>query len=153
MKMNEIVNEGIWAQTGDFMDIPNPPAVYTKYAQPHTQFPELKTIHGNLRELVANREDVRAMQAWLNQAGYEAGTEDGAWGPNTHNALATFNRAFTHAYARAKQQKNTANFFKVVNAAMFIANPGAYVANQIKGAAIDAVTDVASNALTGNNNT
>ena len=153
MKINEIVNEGIWAQTEEFWDMPDPPAVYAKYAQPHPEVPELKTIHGNLQQLADNREDVRAMQAWLNQAGYEAGTEDGAWGPNTHNALATFNGAFVRSYARAKRQRNTANFFKVVNAAMFIANPGAYVANQIKGVAIDAVTDVAVNALTGNNNT
>jgi len=153
MKVYDILSEGIWAQTGDFMDIPNPPAVYAKYAQPHPQFPELKTIHGNLQELAANREDVRAMQAWLNQAGYEAGTEDGAWGTNTYTALETFNRAFTHAYARAKQQKNTANFFKVVDAVMFVANPAAFVANKVRGAATNAVVDLATDALSGNKST
>ena len=153
MKINEIVNEGIWAQTGEYMDIPNPPAVYAKYAQPHPQFPELKTIHGNLEELAANREDVRAMQAWLNQAGYEAGTEDGAWGPNTHTALATFNSAFVRSYAKAIKERNLNRFFTVVSGVMFVANPTQWIAKRLEGAAADAAVGAVTRAVTGNTST
>jgi len=157
MKMNEIVNEarffGLWKDTEDFEDMPPPPAVYAKYAQPHPDYPELKTIHGNLRELAANREDVRAMQAWLNQAGYEAGTEDGAWGPNTHTALATFNSAFVRSYAKAIKERNLNRFFTVVSGVMFVANPTQWIAKRLEGAAADAAVGAVTRAFTGNTST
>ena len=150
--MNEIVNEGIWAQTGDYTEMTPPPAVYAKYAVQHSQLP-IKTISGDISDLAYNKQDLAELQQWLNSNGYDAGGVDGTWGPQTRAALQAFNRQFVNSYQNAVRQRNTANFFKVVNAAMFIANPGAYVANRIKGAATNAVVDVAVNALTGNNNT
>lgn len=157
MKMNEIVNEarlfGLWKDTEDFEQMPPPPAVYAKYAQPHPQFPELKTIHGNLQSLADNGEDVRAMQAWLNQAGYEAGTEDGAWGPNTHNALAAFNSAFVRSYDKAIKDRNLDRFFTVVSGVMFVANPGQWIAKRLEGEIVNRVATGVGKRVTGNNNT
>ena len=149
MKMQEITEGRLWAQTNDFMTMEPPPTVYSRYAVSHSQFPELKVIQGNLQALADNPADVRQMQQWLNDLGYNAGTVDGQWGTNTFNALNTFNQDFVNSYNRARQQRNLSRFFTVLDAALFVANPAAFVTDKVRGAATNAAIGAVTNAVRG----
>ena len=150
MRMQEITEGRLWAQTNDYLEMAPPPAVYAKYAVSHSQFPELKVIQGDIRDLVNNRQDLAQLQQWLNSNGYDAGGVDGTWGPQTRAALQAFNEHFVNSYNSAVRQRNRDRFFRVVDAAMFVANPAAFVANKVRGAATNAVVDLAVDALSGN---
>jgi len=151
--MQEITEGRLWAQTADYTQMTPPPAVYAKYAVQHSELPELKTISGDISDLAYNKQDLAELQQWLNSNGYDAGGVDGTWGPQTRAALQAFNRQFVKSYQTAVRQRNRDRFFTVVDAAMFVANPASFIANKVRGAATNAVVDVAVNALTGNNNT
>lgn len=153
MKMQEITEGRLWAQTNDYTQMAPPPAVYAKYAVSHSQFPELKTISGNIQALVDNKQDLAQLQQWLNNNGYDAGGVDGTWGPQTRAALGAFNQHFVNSYQTAVRQRNRDRFFRVVDAAMFVANPAAFVANKVRGAATGAVVDLAVDALSGDKST
>ena len=148
--MQEITEGRLWAQTNDYLEMAPPPAVYAKYAVSHSQFPELKVIQGDIRDLVNNRQDLAQLQQWLNSNGYDAGGVDGTWGPQTRAALQAFNQHFVNSYNSAKKSRNLARFFRVVDAAMFVANPAAFVANKVRGAATNAVVGTVQNAFQGN---
>ena len=150
MRMQEITEGRLWAQTNDYLEMAPPPAVYAKYAVSHSQFPELKVIQGDIRDLVNNRQDLAQLQQWLNSNGYDAGGVDGTWGPQTRAALQAFNQHFVNSYNSAKKSRNLARFFRVVDAAMFVANPAAFVANKVRGAATNAVVGTVQNAFQGN---
>jgi hypothetical protein len=149
MKMQEITEGRLWAQTNDFMTMEPPPAVYAKYAVSHSQFPELKVIKGNIQALVDNKQDLAQLQQWLNSNGYDAGAVDGTWGPQTLAALQAFNQHFVNSYNRAKQQRDLARFFRVVDAVMFVANPAAFVGDKVRGAATNAALGAVTNAVRG----
>ena len=149
MKMQEITEGRLWAQTNDFMTMDPPPPVYSRYAVSHSQFPELKVIQGNVQALADNPADVRQMQQWLNDLGYNAGAVDGQWGTNTYNALDTFNQDFVRSYNRAKQQRNLRRFFTVLDAALFVSNPTAFVTNKVRGAATNAALGAVTSAVRG----
>jgi len=153
MKMNEITEGRLWAQTNDYWEMAPPPAVYAKYAVSHSQFPELKVIQGNIQALADNRQDLTQLQQWLNSNGYDAGGVDGIWGPQTRAALTAFNQHFVNSYNRAKQQRDLARFFRVVDAVMFVANPAAFVTSKVRGAATDAALGAVTKAFTGNTST
>ena len=153
MRMQEITEGRLWAQTNDYLNMEPPPAVYAKYAVSHSQFPELKVIQGNIQALVDNKQDLAQLQQWLNSNGYDAGAVDGTWGPQTLAALQAFNQHFVNSYNRAKQQRDLARFFRVVDAVMFVANPAAFVTNKVRGAATDAVVGTVQNAFQGNTST
>jgi len=153
MKMNEITEGRLWAQTNDYWEMAPPPAVYAKYAVSHSQFPELKVIQGNIQALADNRQDLTQLQQWLNSNGYDAGGVDGIWGPQTRAALTAFNQHFVNSYNRAKQQRDLARFFRVVDAVMFVANPAAFVTKRIQSAATGAAVGAVTKAFTGNTST
>lgn len=150
MKMHEITEGRLWAQTNDYLNMEPPPAVYAKYAVPHSQFPELKVISGNIQALANNRQDLIQLQQWLNSNGYDAGAVDGTWGPQTLAALQAFNQHFVNSYNRARQQRDLARFFRVVDAVMFVANPAAFITNKVRGAAQGAALGAVTNAVRGN---
>lgn len=151
--MQEITEGRLWAQTNDYLEMAPPPAVYAKYAVSHSQFPELKVIQGDIQALVNNRQDLAQLQQWLNSNGYDAGGVDGAWGPQTRAALQAFNQHFVNSYNSAKKSRNLARFFRVVDAAMFVANPAAFVTKRIQSAATGAAVGAVTKAFTGNTST
>ena len=151
--MQEITEGRLWAQTNDYLEMAPPPAVYAKYAVSHSQFPELKVIQGDIRDLVNNRQDLAQLQQWLNSNGYDAGGVDGTWGPQTRAALGAFNQHFVNSYNSAVRQRNRDRFFRVVDAAMFVANPAAFVTKRIQSAATGAAVGAVTKAFTGNTST
>ena len=151
--MQEITEGRLWAQTNDYLEMAPPPAVYAKYAVSHSQFPELKVIQGNIQALADNKQDLTQLQQWLNSNGYDAGGVDGTWGPQTRAALGAFNQHFVNSYNSAVRQRNRDRFFRVVDAAMFVANPAAFVTKRIQSAATGAAVGAVTKAFTGNTST
>jgi len=153
MKMSELTEGRLWAQTEDYTQMAPPPAVYAKYAVSHSQFPELKTISGDISKLAYNKQDLAELQQWLNSNGYDAGAVDGTWGPQTRAALQAFNQQFVDSYQTAVRQRNRDRFFRLVDAAMFVANPAAFVTKRLQSAATGAAVGVVTRAVTGNTST